>query len=61
MRRALTGLAAALVVLCVAPATASAVPVTDLCTPDGTRGGVPADFALDACVDGLLEVYGTEP
>jgi hypothetical protein len=51
MRRFLTSLIAALVLLFAQPTTASAVPVADLCTPDGTRGGVPADFALDACVD----------
>jgi hypothetical protein len=44
-------LAAVVLVLCLRPTNASAVPVLDLCTPDGARGGVPADFVLDACVD----------
>ena len=42
---------AAVLVLTAAPATAQAAPAPDLCTQDTTRGGVPADFVMDACVD----------
>jgi hypothetical protein len=41
----------AVLALTVAPTTAHALPAPDLCTPDVTRGGVPADFVMDACVD----------
>jgi hypothetical protein len=51
MRRIRTTLIAALTFLCLTPTVASAAPAADLCTPDGARGGVPADFVLDACVD----------
>lgn len=52
MRRLLTALAVAVVLVGAQPATVAwAGPAPDLCIPDGTRGGVPADFLLDACVD----------
>jgi hypothetical protein len=34
-----------------APSAAVAGPVAELCATDAGRGGVPADFALDACAD----------
>jgi hypothetical protein len=50
MRRLLL-MGTAVLVLTAAPATAQALPAPDLCTPDATRGGVSADFVIDACVD----------
>jgi hypothetical protein len=50
MRALLIALTLALA-LTTAPARAEALPVADLCTPDLARGGVPADFVVDACVD----------
>jgi len=50
MRALLIALAVVLAVTAVPP-TARALPVADLCTPDLARGGVPADFVVDACVD----------
>jgi hypothetical protein len=47
----LTALVAVVLVPCLAPRSASAVPEAELCTPDDARGGVPAGFPLDACVD----------
>ena len=46
-------LVAALVpgLLVLQPADAEAAPAAPLCAPDPARGAVPADFALDACVD----------
>jgi hypothetical protein len=51
MSRFLTALTDAFAVLCLVPTSASAGPAADLCTPDAARGGVPADFVLDACAD----------
>lgn len=35
-----------------APSVAAAAPAPELCTADAGRAAVPADFVLDACVDG---------
>ncbi|WP_167759056.1 hypothetical protein [Blastococcus sp. TF02A-35] len=53
MRRAASGLVAVLLAAGVAavPTAVSAAPVADLCTVDESRGAVPADFVVDACVD----------
>ena len=53
VRRFVVGLAVAAVLVFVAPTTtATAVPVSTLCTANDARGVVPAVFPLDACVDG---------
>ena len=53
MRRAAgAALACALALLVLPAAPAVAQPAPELCTYDALRGEVPADFALDACVDG---------
>ena len=38
--------------MAVATTTASAGPANGLCSMDTSRGSVPADFAIDACIDG---------
>ena len=43
--------ATTVLVLTALPTAARAEPAPDLCTADGARGGVPADFVVDACVD----------
>jgi hypothetical protein len=54
LRRRLTLAVAGMAVLLgiAAPAPVSAAPAPGLCPMNAVRGTVPADFALDACVDG---------
>ena len=50
----------AALLVCGQPTTAFGVPASPLCTPDGTRGGVPTDFVLDACVDTTSMTVGND-
>ncbi|TYP86884.1 hypothetical protein [Blastococcus xanthinilyticus] len=52
MRRAVALAVAVFAGTLAVPAPAVAGPAADLCVPDEQRGTVPADFVLDACVDG---------
>ncbi|MCW2580576.1 MAG: hypothetical protein JWR82_2177 [Blastococcus sp.] len=49
-------LAGAVIVAGTSNAPASAGPAPELCTYDAARGPVPADFAVEACVDGTSVV-----